>query len=355
MAQYPSPSRVCGAFILAILALAAAFSPAAQGQEVRRAKPLTEVDRVFAARRETLKQEKQRLEANQAEQRAITAAIARLNAQAAYIRSMPTSEYKIQAWDRLLAEQDRVSDWQDRAYRRMDNDQAWADQNEIACQNQLAAASAASPEPDFSDLGGRRVNTPAPEPASTPDPYQDLIDAAKQQHASRGLSDADVGLPGAAREDRKDCLIVATEAFARLEKSAYWAQIAGFTWFENNKKLGGHAVVFYQPTQNMNVWMYDRGGSLDLQTRSHDLNEIITALNRQTRKNLRVESPKWLESEDSRKDFAPGASAQQPVWAKTGAMSSEQSGGLVGRLIGGLTMCAYVAVIFYLKGQQEDL
>ena len=49
MAQGPSPSRACGAFIFAILALTAAFAPAAQGQEVRRAKPLTEVDHVFAA------------------------------------------------------------------------------------------------------------------------------------------------------------------------------------------------------------------------------------------------------------------------------------------------------------------
>ena len=148
---------------------------------------------------------------------------------------------------------------------------------------------------------------------------------------------------------------MATETFARLEKSAYWAQIAGFTWFENNTKLGGHAVVFYQPTQNSNVWMYDRSGSLDLQTKSHDLFEIIAALNRLTRKNLRVESPKWLESEDSRKDFAPGASAQQPVWAKTGAMSSEQSGGLIEMLIGGLPFYAYITVILYLRGQQEDL
>ena len=99
------------------------------GQEVRRAKPLSEMDRVFEARRETLKEEKRRLEANEAEHRAIGAAIARIQAQAAYIKSMPLSEYKIQAWDRLLAEEDRISDWQDRVDRRADNDQVWADQN----------------------------------------------------------------------------------------------------------------------------------------------------------------------------------------------------------------------------------
>ena len=86
---------------------------------------------------------------------------------------------------------------------------------------------------------------PAPEPfpecqlfpATTPDPYQDLIDAAN-------------------KPNQNDCLLVATEAYARLQKSAYWAKIAGFTWFENAKDVGGHAVVFYQPTADSNIWMY---------------------------------------------------------------------------------------------------
>ena len=60
----------------------------------------------------------------------------------------------------------------------------------------------------------------------------------------------------AATPDEKDCLLVATEAYARMQKTADWAKIAGFTWLQNKKEIGGHAVVFYQPTQNSNVWMY---------------------------------------------------------------------------------------------------
>ena len=60
----------------------------------------------------------------------------------------------------------------------------------------------------------------------------------------------------AATPDEKDCLLVATEAYARMQKTAEWAKIAGFNWLQNKKTIGGHAVVFYQPTQNSNVWMY---------------------------------------------------------------------------------------------------
>ena len=35
--------------------------------------------------------------------------------------------------------------------------------------------------------------------------------------------------------------------------------------------VGGHAAVSFQPTQNSNVFMYDRDeGSSDLHTQSHD-------------------------------------------------------------------------------------
>ena len=63
------------------------------------------------------------------------------------------------------------------------------------------------------------------------------------------------------------------------EKERTWAKIAGFTWFENAKKIGGHAVVFYQPTADSNIWMYDKSGSYETHTKSHELDEIIGALN----------------------------------------------------------------------------
>lgn len=154
--------------------------------------------------------------------------------------------------------------------------------------------------------------------------------------------------------DQNDCLPFALEALARLKKSSHWAEIAGFTWIEDGKKIGGHAVVFYQPTEKSNIWMYDRSGSLDLQTRSHDPNEIVAALNQRIRSNLRVESPRWLENDDSRTEFASNTSNQQPAWKKTGPMTPYQVGQLMGRLIVLIMLLAgyaYIVVVCFLKGK----
>ena len=120
----------------------------------------------------------------------------------------------------------------------------------------------------------------------------------------------------AATPDEKDCLLVATEAYARMQKTADWAKIAGFTWLRNKKTIGGHAVVFYQPTQNSNVWMYDKSGSYEIHTKSHDLNEIIAVLNQTLRTvNIKIESPRWLDDNDSKNQFASSQSNQQPTWS----------------------------------------
>lgn len=74
---------------------------------------------------------------------------------------------------------------------------------------------------------------------------------------------------------RNDCLIVATETYARLKKTAYWARIAGFAY---SKGEPGHAVVLFQPTKSSTVWLYDATGSRDLQTQSHDLSELAKAI-----------------------------------------------------------------------------
>jgi hypothetical protein len=98
--------------------------------------------------------------------------------------------------------------------------------------------------------------------------------------------------------------------------------------------------------------MYDRSGSFDLQTRSHDLGEIIASLNQLTRDNLSVESPRWLESADSRTEFS--ASNQQPVWTSTGTMTPYQIGQLTDRLLFLAMIVAgwtWVIVICFLKGK----
>jgi hypothetical protein len=154
--------------------------------------------------------------------------------------------------------------------------------------------------------------------------------------------------------DQNDCLPFALEALARLKKSSHWAEIAGFTWIEDGTEIGGHAVVFYQPTEKTNVFMYDRSGSYDLQTRSHDLAEIIAALNQLTRDNLRVESPRWLESDDSREEFASSKSDRQPNWSSTAPTTSEQTAEQITIVFLGILMWILmlgVSVICFLKGK----
>ena len=103
--------------------------------------------------------------------------------------------------------------------------------------------------------------------------------------------------PSAPTDEKNDCLIIATEAFARLKQSSAWARIAAFDFLKDGKKEGGHAVVFYQPTATSNVFIYDKTfGSLDLQTRSHELTVIIEHLNAMMKKAdlFQVGDPKWL-------------------------------------------------------------
>jgi hypothetical protein len=93
-------------------------------------------------------------------------------------------------------------------------------------------------------------------------------------------------------EDKKDCLIVATEMQARLRGTAQWSRIAAFSWTDGAKRYG-HAAVFYQPTADSNVFFYDKGlGSVDLGTQSHELPELLSALNGLY--DVGAQSPRWI-------------------------------------------------------------
>lgn len=105
--------------------------------------------------------------------------------------------------------------------------------------------------------------------------------------------------PAASPEDN-DCLIVATQMHARLRGSAHWSRIAAFGVIDGQEKYG-HAAVFYQPTSDSNVFMFDKNwGSLDLHTQSHDLNELIIAVNQSKtiqKLNIRAQMPRWIGGE----------------------------------------------------------
>jgi len=89
-------------------------------------------------------------------------------------------------------------------------------------------------------------------------------------------------------EDKNDCLIIATDAYARVKSSTYWARIAGF-----NTQMGGHAVLLFQPTEGSAVWLYDAAGSRNLEVRSHDLNDLKMGIERWTK--APISGLSWVE------------------------------------------------------------
>lgn len=91
-----------------------------------------------------------------------------------------------------------------------------------------------------------------------------------------------------------DCLIIATEAISRLRTTAYWARIASFHVTKNRNEVGGHAVVFFQPTESSNVFMYDKAGSQDLGTKSHDLTDLTSAFSKLLADGYLAQSVKWI-------------------------------------------------------------
>ena len=167
-------------------------------------------------------------------------------------------------------------------------------------------------------------------------------------------------VPDKPSKDENDCLLVATEAYARMQKTAYWAKIAGFTWIKDGKVIGNHAVLFYQPTESSNVFMYDKDGSLPIATQSHDLNEIINSLNElfgAAKVPLRAQSARWTDADDWNQFLSSKQSWVRPSTSPSAVTASTPDKDLayqVGYLLGLgtiLALFASTAVICFLKGK----
>jgi hypothetical protein len=127
---------------------------------------------------------------------------------------------------------------------------------------------------------GRNLDVaPAPEPEPEPEPESKPEQAKPSKFGS------------------KDCLLVATEAYSRLKNTAYWARIGKFVILKDGKIIGGHAATFFQPTQNSNVFMYDKEeGSCDLRTKSHELPTLELALRNVYNNGYAARSVGWIEN-----------------------------------------------------------
>ena len=168
-------------------------------------------------------------------------------------------------------------------------------------------------------------------------------------------------VPDKPSKDENDCLLVATEAYARMQKTAYWAKIAGFTWIKDGKVIGKHAVLFYQPTESSNVFMYDKDGSLPIATQSHDLNEIINSLNElfgTAKVPLRAQSARWTDDANdwnqflaSKQSWVRPSTSPSAVAASTPDKDLAYHVGYLLELGTILALFASTAVICFLKGK----
>jgi hypothetical protein len=91
-----------------------------------------------------------------------------------------------------------------------------------------------------------------------------------------------------------DCGIIAGQAHDRIKKFAAWSQIVGLNWLFPNGKPSAHAAVFYKYQADGNVFYYDEGGTLELDTTSQDLDAIKTALQAKIGKQRTVLALKFL-------------------------------------------------------------
>jgi hypothetical protein len=120
----------------------------------------------------------------------------------------------------------------------------------------------------------------------------DQVDANWDRYEERSRSVAPALMPP---PSKNDCLIVATETYARLKNTAYWARIAGFDFA--SRDAPGHAVVLFQPAQGSTVWLYDAAGSRDLGIKSHNLSELKEAISGWLKGNARVSDIRWIGEE----------------------------------------------------------
>jgi hypothetical protein len=190
--------------------------------------------------------------------------------------------------------------------------------------------------------------------------YLSIFDLSRISEVPKGdVSEQQQGAENAPAtpEDKNDCLIVATEAYARLKKTSSWARIVAFRLSKNGKSIGGHAVVVYQPTSSSNVFMYDQTlGSIDLRTQSHELAVIMPIVNRVSRdfNGYSSDNARWIGADENQ-----SSSSQAEVVSpdddstsdsQTQTVTSYQAGYLLGFAMM-LALFASTAVICFLKGK----
>ncbi len=83
------------------------------------------------------------------------------------------------------------------------------------------------------------------------------------------------GQTPAETKHKNDCVIVAAEAYKRLQAQGIWAEVVGFTWNAPDGRKSGHAVCLFQLSKTDNILVYGAQlGTNDLKVKSADLQMI---------------------------------------------------------------------------------
>ena len=87
--------------------------------------------------------------------------------------------------------------------------------------------------------------------------------------------------PESTPTEKNDCVIVATEAYKRLQSQGIWAEIIAFDFNLPSGKKNRHAVCIFQPSKTSNIQLYEAQiGTFDLKTQSADLASLEQGYNR---------------------------------------------------------------------------
>lgn len=121
-------------------------------------------------------------------------------------------------------------------------------------------------------------------------------------------------------KQKNDCVIVAAEAYKRLQAQGIWAEVVGFNWNAPDGRKSGHAVCLFQLSKTDNILVYDAQlGTNDLKVKSADLQMIEQAYNRLIASTGYTVSGFEVMVQEPRKASRPGGvlSTQQPAQART--------------------------------------
>jgi hypothetical protein len=79
-----------------------------------------------------------------------------------------------------------------------------------------------------------------------------------------------------------DCGIVAAEAYSRLKSAASWTRVMAFRaiWRKNGHQMQmiNHVITAYQYTPDSHILIFDRSGTAELDTTSHEPKAIAEAI-----------------------------------------------------------------------------